>query len=233
MLTFAKRSIVMFVIGLFFGTVFSSILVAAPTNRKAPTKVSVFAHPATKSSSNKTLKEVARQLRSIQVLRASFEQRKTIKVLSRPLISKGEYIFAREVGVYWKTVTPFPAAILLTPKGLIEKDPTTGKVVASTNSKTLMKAMSQMFVAILAVDIEKLSTMFELYLQGDAKAWTLGLKPKNNGMKRFLRHIVLMGGKTVQKVQIAEGNGDQTLYIMSNVKTQPAKLSSTEQKLFQ
>ncbi len=187
---------------------FSICVAATPTmgaaDSPSPKEPPVFSQPVGNAKSQQQLRAIAAQLRKVKVLRASFEQTKTIKVLSRPLVSHGTFLFARSVGVYWKTQTPFPAALVLTPKGLKEKDPNTGKTLPSSSSKTLMKAMSQMFVAILSVDIEKLSKMFVLHLKGTPQAWTLGLKPKSNGMKRFLRHIVLQGGKTVQLVQIAE-----------------------------
>ncbi|TNE44096.1 MAG: outer membrane lipoprotein carrier protein LolA [Deltaproteobacteria bacterium] len=201
-------------------------------NSPSSKEPSVFSQPVASTKSQQQLRTIATQLQKVKVLRASFEQRKTIKVLSRPLVSHGTFLFARSVGVYWKTQTPFPAALLLTPKGLTEKDPNTGKNLPSSGSKTLMKAMSQMFVAILSVDIEKLSTMFVLHLQGTPQSWILGLKPKANGMKRFLRHIVLQGGNTVQLVQIAEANGDQTEYKISKVQTSPPKLTPAERKLF-
>ena len=53
------------------------------------------------------VREIRQRMADDAVLRGSFEQRKSIKGFRNPLVSRGEFIVARQRGVVWRTVEPF------------------------------------------------------------------------------------------------------------------------------
>ncbi len=211
-----------------------SLLLCLPSSfaLAATSRPAVFASPVRTKQHQKLLNKVSLQLRSVRVIRAQFLQQKYIKALTRPLIARGTFLFARSIGVYWKTLTPFPSAIVLTPKKLVEKDPKSGKTTASAGSKSLLRTLAHIFISIISVDIEQLQKMFVLHVTGTPQSWTLGLLPKRREIKRFIGYVLLQGTQTIQRVQIVESNGDSTIYTIHHIQTKPGKLSSSEQKQF-
>ena len=77
--------------------------------------------PAQAVGQQVTLDTVKEQLDRNPVLRASFQQEKTMQALSRPLLSRGRLIFAAERGVFWHIEEPVSLEMLITPDAVVER----------------------------------------------------------------------------------------------------------------
>ena len=60
-----------------------------------------------------TLDELQQRFTQQPVVRAHFEQVRTIKDMPQPLRSQGEMVIARDSGLLWDQKAPFPMTLLL------------------------------------------------------------------------------------------------------------------------
>ena len=67
------------------------------------------------------LAQVRRRLADSPVLKGAFEQRKTVKGFRNPLVSRGDFLVARDRGVVWATREPFASQLIVTRDRLLSK----------------------------------------------------------------------------------------------------------------
>ncbi|PLK57297.1 hypothetical protein CWN69_23825, partial [Klebsiella quasipneumoniae] len=60
-----------------------------------------------------TLDDLQKQFSEQPVVRAHFDQTRTIKDLPQPLRSQGRMLIARDQGLLWDQTSPFPMQLLL------------------------------------------------------------------------------------------------------------------------
>src|SRR5688572_3555076 len=81
-----------------------------------------FAHPASGKTLQATLSRPAAQLSRAQVLQGRFTHSKHLREVPKPLVASGEFVFARDLGVYWHTRQPFDSVVVLTERGILEQN---------------------------------------------------------------------------------------------------------------
>lgn len=174
----------------------------------------------------------AGRLASPPILSGKFTQEKNIVGLKRPLLSQGDFLVARDRGVIWRTAKPFAAAVAVTRKGIWSLKPSgTGLQRESIHQGNLGVAMD-MIQQVLAGDPASLDKAFAVSGQGDAKAWTLDLKPLDPVVARVILSIRLQGGRHVDHVEYAEANGDKTRIDFSGVADDAGDLASWQATAF-
>ena len=67
-----------------------------------------------------TLDELQQRFTEQPVVRAHFEQVRTIKDMPQPLRSQGEMLIARDSGLLWDQKAPFPMTLLLDDKRMVQ-----------------------------------------------------------------------------------------------------------------
>ncbi len=67
-----------------------------------------------------TLDELQQRFTGQPVVRAHFEQVRTIKDMPQPLRSQGEMLIARDSGLLWDQKAPFPMTLLLDDKRMVQ-----------------------------------------------------------------------------------------------------------------
>lgn len=175
---------------------------------------------------NRQLHEtIGARLNTIATLRARFTHEKRIKVMTRPLISRGRLLFVRGRGLYWQTDSPFHSQLVFSKRGV-------RRLGSAGGSQTgpLIKALARIFVSVISADINSLRSRFKVTASGDAKRWSLVLLPIST-REVTVQRIVLRGQLTVEVVTIHERNGDTSSYRLSEITTRPTTLSADEKKL--
>ena len=183
-------------------------------------------------SDHEDLNAVGARLRQVQVLRARFDQEKRIKVLRRPLISDGRFLFAPRHGVYWHTLTPFETRFVITPKGIRQQSAQKEPLVIDATEQPVIHGFTKVFLALFSGDTRELEDRFEVFFSGSASQWRIGLKPKGRIMARLIDRIVLEGTEHIETLRVTERSGDVTLISFSELTTEPAELSEEERACF-
>jgi len=193
---------------------------------------SVFDHPATAAQLEKDLAPAAATLRKARTLRGAYRQDKKLHEVPKPLVAEGTFLFARDVGILWRTATPFASELAITRDQIVQRegDGTTFRIAATQQPG--VRTVAGIFFAVFALDFDALASQFELFsrpLQAPG-SWELGLTPRAAGGP--VRDIVVTGRKQVDRVRMTGNDGDVTDIGLRDARASPDPLTADEQKLF-
>jgi len=147
------------------------------------------------------------------VIRGEFEQRKTLKGFRNPLVSRGDFLVARDRGVVWRTREPFASSLAITRDKLLSRQ-ADGTVVTRLNARDEpgLRAINEMLFALVAADLQALAQRFRI--EGellDAVRWRLVLVPRDTALSQWVTRIELEGDRYLRSVRLLESQGDASL----------------------
>lgn len=200
----------------FAALVACALMAFAQTDERPP----VLAHPVDLAQPPAAFVAINKVLRETKCIRADFAEEKKIKVLKRPLTSSGSLIFAGKDGMYRALKDPFVQELLVTPKGIAQRDPA-GKIEkVEVDKQPLARGFIDAFLLVFSGDDKALAAQFDLYFDGDEDAWAMGFVPKKKPLSKFIANLVVTGKKNVlQTLEVIEVNGDKTSTRFENVVT--------------
>jgi outer membrane lipoprotein carrier protein len=190
----------------------------------------VFAHPLN-DSSRASLSASFGRLSDKPVVSGSFTQTKRIKRLGRNLVSKGDFLFSVEDGVYWNIRSPYPSTLILTAKRLVQRSATGEESVMDSSDNLVFKRIAGTMQSVFSGDLSALEDEFSVYFQGDLSAWHVGLVPKEKTVRDVIASIVVEGSESITNLKLAEGSGDVVSYAFTTAKTADG-LTEAERGLF-
>ena len=169
------------------------------------------------------LQDLRKQLSEPEVIKGPFTQEKHLRALPQPLVSKGEFVLARDHGLLWLLQTPLKQDYRLNAQGIARRDASGWQTVPTRTAGT---EQNKLFFAVLQGDSSGLERDFELDLKGQAQDWQLNLTPRSLVLKQIFTRIEIHGGQFVDRIQLLETQGDSTvLHMPSSTST---RLSDAE-----
>jgi outer membrane lipoprotein-sorting protein len=181
---------------------------------------SLFDQSIERVESDDKLMGLAKRLANPSVIRSNFQQQKKLKILRKPMISRGTMIYAKDYGLYWHIETPFPSTLIITETALQQKDGDNVNTITAKNQPVLF-GFSQVFFKLLSGDIAALSQHFKLHYQMEGSRWRIGLLPKDSAMQQFIKQVTLQGGDLMDTVDIIDNTGDSTHIEFTATNTAP------------
>ena len=199
--------------------VFVALLLLAPAAAAQPSQEQVFA-------------QMTEKLQRSPVLRADFRQDRFLKVLGRPLVSRGKLVFVAGDGVLWQVEDPHEVTFLIRPDAVIEweGEGTPRRVGMSANPA--FRLLTDMLLGVLAGDSSVLQKAFEAEALPADTGWRLRLHPKTGDLSAAVAVIEIAGGAFVEKVRVEEATGDALDFSFSGFSMTPAELSAAERAYF-
>lgn len=192
-----------------------------------------FAHAATASELRESLlAPITRDLARATVLTGSFTQRRVLQEIPRPLVSKGDFLLARELGVQWRTREPFDSELVLTRRGMTMRADSAETVELSTQEQPAVRAAAEIVFALFALDLETLERRFLLFAAGTPEQWQIGLRPRDAVTASVFRQAVISGSRQVERVVLEDAAGDRTEVHLSDVAARASPLSASERAHF-
>jgi hypothetical protein len=142
---------------------------------------------------------------------ASFIERKTVRVLDRPLVSSGELRFEPPDVLEKRTLRPRPELLRLEGECLtVERGDR--KLSLDLRSTPEAAALIDSIRATLAGDREALERGYRLQLEGTEASWALTLTPREPTLGAWVQRIRIAGRRAeVSVIEILQSNGDSTL----------------------
>jgi len=164
--------------------------------------------------------QLMQSLAQVKAASSRFVERKTLHMLSEPIIASGtlRYVAPDEV----EKLTLSPARERLVVKG----DSLTFEGGSPAQSRTMSLAANPEVAAIvegiratLAGDLATLDRFYRVQLSGNAGDWQLSLEPKQPAVQKFISSIRIAGaGNAIRSVATTETDGD---YSTMSVVEQP------------
>ncbi len=196
----------------------------------------VFAHPLNPAQMSALLGSAAKPLAAAPGLRGRFEQRKTLPDLPRPLLSTGDFLFARDLGVWWHTQTPFDSVFILTREGARSRDEGGAETKISADQQPGVAVAARIFFALFGLDFEALSKDFDTYGiptgAGKSAGWQVGLRPKLAAMSAVFREAVIDGAEHATRIELRDMHGDRTEILLPEVSILKDGLGAADRQRF-
>ncbi|MCX7208121.1 MAG: outer membrane lipoprotein carrier protein LolA [Proteobacteria bacterium] len=154
---------------------------------------------------------VKERLAQPEILRGDFEQNKQVSGFKKPLISRGDFLAARDMGVLWRTKTPFASVLKLSRDEIVAKQEGAVAFRLSASKEPSVRMINGLLFSLMNGDVSSLSELFKIEGSINGKSWQLTLTPKQAALGKIMRKIELSGDQFVRRILLDEANNDQTL----------------------
>ncbi|MBZ7458239.1 outer membrane lipoprotein carrier protein LolA [Klebsiella michiganensis] len=180
-----------------------------------------------------TLDNLQQRFTEQPVVRAHFDQTRTIKDLPQPLRSQGKMLIARDQGLLWDQTSPFPMQLLLDDKRMVQvingQPPQT--ITAENNPQ--MFQFNHLLRALFQADRKVLEENFRVeFVDLGEGRWTLRLTPITTPLDKIFATIDLAGKTYLESIQLNDKQGDRTNIALSQHQLTPAQLTDDERQRF-
>ncbi len=179
-----------------------------------------------------SLSEIGRRLAKNAMICADFTQSKSLRALTRPLVSRGRLVFIAEKGVLWQVRKPFPSQVLIKKDALISWDGEGKPRRLGFGKNPIFRSLSRVFLAVFSGEIDRLRETFEIESAVSQSNWRLILTPLDTGFSAIIAKIRASGGRFVDELRIEEGRGDKTVIRFSGMNTESCLLDNAEKRYF-
>ena len=180
-----------------------------------------------------TLDTLQQRFTEQPIVRAHFEQTRTIKAMPQPLRSQGEMLIARDNGLLWDQKTPFPMQLMLTDTRMVQQVNGQPPQVITADNNPQMFQLNHLLRALFQADRRVLEQNFRIVLQdkGDNR-WALRLTPITSPLDKIFASIDLSGQQFLETIQLNDQQGDRTDIALSQHRLTPATLTHDEQQRY-
>jgi hypothetical protein len=180
------------------------------------------------------LARVRKSLEEAPVLRANFEQTKTMRALERPLVLSGRLVFSKSHGVLWSIDAPIRRRYILGETRVAEIDEDGTRTERGIDDLPGFSQAARIFGALLRGDAQTLEGVFDLSVDGSGEAggWAITLVPKAEPLAQFLTEARIAGSRFVERLTIVEALGDRSEIRFVDTRGD-ASLAGDERALFE
>jgi hypothetical protein len=180
-----------------------------------------------------TLPELQQRFSQQPVLRAEFEQQRSISGMVKPLKSSGELLISQQKGLWWAQQKPFPLTLLLDDKRMVQTLAGQPPQVVTAENNPQMFQFNHLLTALFHADSQALEQNFALQFSDlGNNQWRLVLTPKTTPLDKLFRRITLNGAQFLETIDIDDMQNDATHIRFFNQRTAPQTLSAEEQQRF-
>ncbi|HID8863198.1 TPA: LolA family protein [Escherichia coli] len=167
------------------------------------------------------------------VIRAHFDQTRTIKDLPQPLRSQGQMLIARDQGLLWDQTSPFPMQLLLDDKRMVQVINGQPPQIITAENNPQMFQFNHLLRALFQADRKVLEQNFRVEFadKGEGR-WTLRLTPTTTPLDKIFNTIDLAGQTYLESIQLNDKQGDRTDIALTQHQLTPAQLIDDERQRF-
>ncbi|WP_432261412.1 outer membrane lipoprotein carrier protein LolA [Cupriavidus sp. TMH.W2] len=201
----------------------------------AATLAACLAGPAAQAAqSANALDAISARLADAPIIHGRFEQQRQLAGFTNALVSRGDFVLARDRGLAWTTREPILSSLLVTPTQLVVRG-ADGQVQqrVAADAQPAMRVVGESMIAVLRGDLSALSARFAIDARLAGKdGWALTLTPTDSGIRRAFARIELAGDRFVRSIRLEEAGGDATRIRLIEPAAAP-RLSAAEVQRFE
>lgn len=180
-----------------------------------------------------TLDELQQRFAEQPVVRAHFEQVRTIKDMPQPLRSQGEMVIARDSGLLWDQKAPFPMTLLLDDKRMVQTINGQPPQTITADNNPQMFQFNHLLRALFQADRKVLEDNFRIDFKDQGEGcWSLVLTPTTTPLNTLFTTLDLGGATYLESVRLNDKQGDRTDITLSRHRLTPASLTDDERQRF-
>ena len=160
--------------------------------------------------------DILKPFKQVTVFEGEFEQHKTLPVLSKPFVSKGEFRSVRDRGLVWKTSSPTSSTLIMMPGKVTQI--VNGREQTFQASGSGYDGLAILLPALLDGDVELLESYFSLISSGDSQQWILELQPTSKELSSMVQQVMVHGGNGhLREISMSGSEGDLTRILFQSV----------------
>ncbi|EKQ5259971.1 outer membrane lipoprotein carrier protein LolA [Escherichia coli] len=180
-----------------------------------------------------TLDDLQQRFTEQPVIRAHFDQTRTIKDLPQLLRSQGQMLIARDQGLLWDQTSPFPMQLLLDDKRMVQVINGQPPQIITAENNPQMFQFNHLLRALFQADRKVLEQNFRVEFadKGEGR-WTLRLTPTTTPLDKIFNTIDLAGQTYLERIQLNDKQGDRTDIALTQHQLTPAQLTDDERQRF-
>ncbi|WP_097750786.1 LolA family protein [Escherichia coli] len=180
-----------------------------------------------------TLDDLQQRFTEQPVIRAHFDQTRTIKDLPQPLRSQGQMLIARDQGLLWDQTSPFPMQLLLDDKRMVQVINGQPPQIITAENNPQMFQFNHLLRALFQADRKVLEQNFRVEFadKGEGR-WTLRLTPTTTPLDKIFNTIDLAGQTYLESIQLNDKQGDRTDIALTQHQLTPVQLTDDEHQRF-
>ena len=180
-----------------------------------------------------TLDDLQQRFTEQPVIRAHYDQTRTIKDLPQPLRSQGQMLIARDQGLLWDQTSPFPMQLLLDDKRMVQVINGQPPQIITAENNPQMFQFNHLLRALFQADRKVLEQNFRVEFadKGEGR-WTLRLTPTTTPLDKIFNTIDLAGQTYLESIQLNDKQGDRTDIALTQHQLTPAQLTDDERQRF-
>lgn len=170
------------------------------------------------STASPELKKFFKTLSKLRTFKAKFIEEKHMKLLSKPLVSKGIMAFRAPDELIRKIEGPRSTKVMITPKSLITIAGEQVDRIDLTSHPEVLGLVGSV-LQILQGNLSSVSQSYLLELSKNANdRWDLVLVPRSERLSALVKRIIFSGkGTSISKIIVDEATGDRSVTRLSDV----------------
>ncbi|WP_436857369.1 LolA family protein [Citrobacter tructae] len=180
-----------------------------------------------------TLDDLQQRFTEQPVVRAQFDQTRTIKDLPQPLRSQGKMLIARDQGLLWDQTSPFPMQLLLDDKRMVQTINGQPPQTITAENNPQMFQFNHLLRALFQADRKVLEENFRVEFSDAGEGrWTLRLTPVTTPLDKIFATIDLAGKAYLERIELNDRQGDRTEITLTQHQLTPVQLTDDERQRF-
>jgi len=158
------------------------------------------------------------QLSRADALTGHFKQVRKMRLLSKPLISEGNFVLSKKNGLRWYQVSPFKSTLIVTSDKIEQKIGNAPAMVITKKEQPIVFSFTKIFLSLFNGNTKSVEGYFSIYFRGNTKAWEIVLKPIGSPLNKAIASIEMSGGLNINSITINEAKNNQMILYFSHVK---------------
>jgi outer membrane lipoprotein-sorting protein len=166
------------------------------------------------------VEQLMNQLAQVKSARATFVERKHLRILNAPLESSGILVYTAPGYLEKHTLKPKPESLVLDKDTLTFEDKTRNRRrTLKLQEFPVIWAFVESIRSTLAGDLQGLNRFYRVALAGSEPDWRLTLEPREAGMQRMINQIRIAGsGTSIRSIEITEAEGDRSVMTITETR---------------
>ena len=167
-----------------------------------------------------TVEQLMHTLSQVKSAKATFVERKHLRVLTAPLESSGTLVYTAPGYLEKHTLAPKPESVVLDRDTLTFEDKTRNRRrIVRLQDYPALWVLIEGLRSTLAGDLQNLNRLYRVALEGGESNWRLTLEPREPDLQSIVARVRLAGSRaSVRSIEVEEAQGDRSVMVLTESK---------------
>jgi len=174
---------------------------------------------AQSANEQKIIQKISKAAQSMTSMQCDFVQTKHLKLLNDDMVSNGKMYYQQSSKLRWEYTSPYTYTFILNDSKVLLKKGNRNDVI-DVNQNKMFKEIARMMMNSVVGKCLTDTKDFKVSVVESGDEYVATLLPQKKDMKQMFSKIILHVGKqqlTINKVEMQEKKGDNTVIVLKNV----------------